>query len=318
MSKIIEIHRFFSLIEMSQDDPEVKAWLGESFRPIGPYFKNKTTAIGLSFEEQKLLLPEYLGIEATDKEFRKSVIASFDSILTKVPKEGLKLQIGLQDNDQPLSENNMPLNIKDYITYRHLIDHPAVATDKVTAAREFGKRYFIHDPEKFTQGALDLNTLEDNATVIYMKYKDDLIKLDQILTMMGVNIKSMKPEDKILKLKGFAQKNSKFNAVEQKESFQRFIKTAEDKNLEYKYLIQEMIGAQYLKRVNNTIVYYESGKIIGDNMEDAVIYFKNPKNSRELNLLRAEYMEKIKKPDTYLPKENPEPTSKQIIPKETE
>ncbi len=310
MSKIIEVHRHFNMVEMSQEDPEVKAWLGQSYRGIGPYFKDKATATGLSFEEQRLLLPELLGIESTDKDFRRTVNRFFDELVTSVPKEGLKLQIGLEDDSRPLGEGNMPLNIMDFIKYRHIRGHRDVALSGSEAQKTFGKRFYIHDPESVSQGAISLNKLEDDAMVVYMKYKDDAIKTDQILTMLGVNIRYLKHDDKILKLKELSQKNHKFNDMEQKDAFDRFIKISQDKDLEYKYLIQEMIGAQYLKRVGNNILYTESGKTVGVNMEDAVLYFKNPKNSRELNMMKSEYNAKVKKGDAYLPKDNPEPVNK--------
>lgn len=314
IGKLIEVHRHFNLVEMSQDDPEVKAWLGGSYRGIGPYFKDKTTATGLTFEEQKLLLPEYLGIESTDKDFRTRVKNFYDSIVTSVSKDGIVLQIGLEDESKPLSATNMPLNLPDYVIYRHIVGHRDVASSKIEAEKNYGKKYYIHDPEKASKGAVDINTLEDQATVVYMNYKDDPIRLDQILTMMGVNVRFLSTGDKVLKLKSLAQKNAKLNSVEQKEAFQRFITTAEDKDLEFKYLIQEMIGAKYLVTQGNYILYAESGEKIGDNMQEAVLFFKNPKNSRALNLMKANYLEKVKKSDAYLPKDNTETFKK----KETE
>ncbi len=305
--KIIEIHRHFNLSEMSQEDPEVKAWLGQSYRAIGPYFEHggKSPATGLTFEEQRLLLPEILGMEASDKDFRKTVTNFYHEIITSVPKEGRKLQVSLSNDNEALSDKNMPINIRDYVTMRHVIGHPEVAQDKATAERLYFKKYYIHDPDGAVESAVSLNKLEDKAMVLYMKHKDDAIKTDQILTMLGVNISKLKTDDKVLKLKAAAQKDNRLNEFEQKDAFNRFISVCEDKNLEYKYLIQEMIGAQYLRRVGNSIVYSESGDKIADSMEEAVLYFKNPKNSRQLNLLKAEYQTKIKKSSDYLPKDDP-------------
>lgn len=307
--KTIKIQRHFNMIEMSQEDPEVTAWLGQAYKAIGPYFDNggKSVGKGLTFEEQKLLLPDLLGVEPHEREWRNKVDTFYHEFLTKIPKQGLELHISLQDDNAPLSTTNMPQNLMDYIRMRHIMSHPQVGKDQADAEKHQHKRFYIVDPDNVAKGAIDVNTLEDKATVVYMKYKDDQIKIDQILTVLGVNIKSMKHEDKVLKLKSFVKKDSKFNEIEQTESFQRFIEAAEDKDLEYKYLIQEMIGAQYLQRVGNNIIYKESGKKIGDNLQDTVLYFKNPKNSRDLNLLKAEYQLKIKKGDKYLPKENPEP-----------
>lgn len=318
--KIIEVHRYFNLVEMQQEDPEVKAWLGQSYRGIGPYFdrNTKATATGLDFTEQKLLLPEHLGIEETDKDFRKSVIRFYDEFVTAVPKDGLKLNISLEDDSQPLSKGNMPVSIKDYITWRHIRNHNDVAKDKAEAERYYGKRYYIFDPEGVSQEATKLNELEDKAMEIYMRFKDDVIKTDQILTMLGTNITGMKNAQKVLKLKEYSQKNHKLNDVEQRESFNRFIKTATDKELEFKYLIREMIGAQYLYQVGTNILKTESGEQIGVNMDDAVLFYKNPKNSRELNLLKAEYNHKVKKGAAYLPKEAQDKASSKETESKTE
>lgn len=302
--KIVEVHRYQALAEMAQSDPEVKAWFGMAFKGIGPYFKERTTATGLSFEEQKLLLPEIFGIEPTDKDFRKVVNQKYDEFITKIPQEGIKLQVSLMDDTKPLSADNMPYNVMDYIKLKHIIGHPEVAKDRNEAEKLFGKRFYLVDPDQATSQAVNVNNLEDKAMVIYMKHKDDKIKTDQILTMLGVGIRGMKHEDKVLKLKSFSSKNSKMNESEQKEAFEQFIKIAEDKNLEFKYLIEEMIGAQYLSKVGTNILLKESGEKIGDNLEDAVLYYKNPKNSRELNLLKAQYLQKVKHgSEAYLPKE---------------
>jgi hypothetical protein len=294
---------------MQQDDPEVKAWFGQSFRGLGPYYDSQTraTATGLTFEEQKMLLPTHLGVEHGDKDFRKEVIKFYDSLVTNVPKDGLKLNISLADDTATLSETNLPVNVKEYLIYRHALGHPDVAKDKAAAKRTYGKKYYIHDPEGVSIEASAINTLEDRAISLYMKHKDDPIKTDQILTMMGTPIKGLKHAQKVIALKEHAQKNPKVNEFAQREAFERFIRTVEDKDLEYKYLIEEMIGAQHLRRVGNNIIYAESGTLIGENMEAAVLYFKSPKNSRELNMLKAEYQAKLKKGDAYLPKADPVP-----------
>lgn len=320
MSKIIEVYRHYNLVEMQQQEPEVKAWLGEAYRPIGPYFDGKKTATGLTFEEQNILMPEVLGIEKSDKDFRKAVIKYFDEILTNVPKDGLKLEAGLYDDSKPLSADNLPIVPKDYIVYRHLLGHPHVALDRTTAAREQNKRFFVLDTDKAALEAVKINTLEDKAISIYFKFKDDSIKIDQILTMLGVDIRSMSKDEKVIKLKSFTTKASGTSELQQKEIFDKFIKIAEDQDLEMKFLIEEMIGAQYLRRVGANIVYEETGKLVGENMQDAVLYFKNAKNSRELNLLKAEYQMKMKKGDEYLPKTEPtvatDPKEKIVLTKE--
>lgn len=306
--KIIEIHRHFTLGDMAQDDPAVRSWMGEAFRAVGPYTQGRgVPASGLDFNEQKILLPEIIGVEPNDLNFRAKVQQLYYEFLTRVPKDGLKLQIGLEDPSKPLytlrkgkdgkdeidpASINMPLDTKDYITYRHAIKSPEVAKDKTEAGRLPGKNFYIVDHDAVAKTANSLNALEDEATTLYFKYKDDKIKLDQILTMMGTNTYGMTKQTKVLKLKALAQKDSKLTEGQQKEKLQKFITIAKDEDLELKFMISELIGAQYFRRVGNHILYEESGNKVGDNLEDAVLYFKNSKNSKENLMMRHQYESK--------------------------
>lgn len=309
MSKKIEVHRHYNLVEMSQEDPEVKAWLGESYKPIGPYFDGKVTGTGLDFKEQRMLLPEFIGVEASDKDFRRKVTETYDNFIIKIPKDGISLEVGLEDDSKPLSETNLPLQLPDYLKYRFIIRHPDVAQNKEEAQRSYSKKFYIVDPNQVTAQALSVNTLEDKAYELYMRFKDDSVKVDQILTMLGRNVSNLK-KDKILVFKQYASKNPKLDTVQQSEAFKKFIDICEDKDLEMKFLIEEGIAIQYLKRVGANILYNETSQQIGVNMEDTVLYFKNPKNSRELNLLKAQYQTKAKKGNEYLPKDEQEVQAK--------
>lgn len=298
MSKTIEVYKYMSFSEMSQTDPEVKAWFDGAFRPIGPYFQGRRTATGLTFEEQRLLMPELINIEPDNRaEFRKTVQDYFDSILHRVPSEGLKLEVGLEDDNLPLSESNMPINVRDYVSYRHLKGSPKVAANLEEAESNPIKTFYIVDPEIVTGETMKLNKLEDEALTNYFKFKDDVIKVDQVLTMLGVNIKEMDSQSKLLKFKSSASKNKDLSEAEQREGFTRFIDLCKDPDLGLKYMVQELIGAQVLERVGTAILIKESGQKMGDNLRETVFFLKNHKNTRVLNILKAEYQMKVK-PDT--------------------
>jgi len=112
---------------------------------------------------------------------------------------------------------------------------------------------------------------------------------------MGVNIINLKKEEKVMRLRDFTKTQPKLNEHEQKEYFNRFIAVCEDKDLSIKYLIEELIGAQFLTRVGETILVKETGERIGDNMAEAVLYVTNAKHTRFLNQLKAQYHLKIRK-----------------------
>lgn len=310
--KIVEIHRHFSLQAMSQDDPEVQAWIGEAFRAIGPYTRGRgIPASGLNFHEEKILLPEIIGAEPNDLHFRAKVQQLYYEFLTRVPKGGLKLQVGLQDPSRPLytlekdkngnptetidrNSINMPIDVRDYITYRHALQSPEVAKDEAEANKLYGKNFYFVDHEIVAKTASTINQLEDKAATLYFKFKDDPIKLDQILGMMGVNTYGMTKNAKVIKLKSFTQKADK-------EKLQKFIDIAQDEDLALKYIITSLIGAQFFRQVGTNILYEESGQKVGDNLEDAVLYFKNVKNSRENLMLMQQYEARFKNRTVSMP-----------------
>lgn len=295
--KIIRIERHYNLIEMQQSDASVQAWLGESYRPIGPYFDagGKSVAKGLTMDEQRLLMPEILGVEPADKEFRKEVEKFFHELLTNVPKTGLELNISLMDDERPLGVDNLPIVPRDYIVWRHATKHPHVAHDKSDAERNIQRRFYMIDPQSVKGEALKINRLEDQASSLYFKYKDDDLRVDQILTMMGMTIKGLKKDDKVLKLKEFTKAVPGFNEVEQKDRFTRFIEVCEDKDLSIKFLIEELVGAQYLERVGRVILLKDTGERLGDSIEEAVLFVTNKKNTKLYNQLKAQYGLKIRK-----------------------
>lgn len=307
MSRIIEIHRHLSFAEGAQSDPEVKAWFDGAFRPIGPYFEGKKTATGLSFDELSLLMPDIIGVESDNKqEFRREVRDYFDSILHRVPSNGLKLEIGLENDNLPLGRDNLPLNIKDYVAYRHIKGSPKVAMSLDGAEKDPTKNFYIVDPEEVTSETLKLNALEDEALTQYFQFKDDDVKVDQVLTMMGVNIRGMDHSDKVIKFKSMVIRNENLSEPDQRSAFMRFIDLCKDPDLSMKYMVQELIGAQVLEKVGTAILLKESGQKLGDNLRETIMFLNNDKNSRILNMLKAEYQAKIKFGSSFSPQVVPD------------
>lgn len=295
MSRLIIIHRKLSFSQEAHNDPEVLDWFNQSLKTIGPYWKGRVVGTGLTYQEQRLLLPYVIGVEAEDKDFRKQVELYYHEILTKVPPQGLKLEIGLEDDSQPLSDHNLPLNIQQYVIYRHAIGHPKMAQNLSEAERNPIKSLYIHDPEQVSNTDIQLSILEDQAIASYFKYKDDEVKVDQILTMLGVSVKGLSLPEKAIRLKGFTKKDAAKGDLENQADFTRFIDICEDPDLMLKYLIQEMVGAQILERQGTTIFIKESGEPLGANAKEAVLFLKNPKNSRIYNMLRGHYETVVRK-----------------------
>ena len=69
----------------------------------------------------------------------------------------------------------------------------------------------------------------------------------------------------------------------------RFIKIATDKHLEIKAEIEEMVSAGVLRKIGNQVIFID--EVLGETMEDTVVFLKNKKNSGKLTTLRAKLKE---------------------------
>ncbi len=290
------IHRQLSFAQAAHIDEDVRDWFNQAFKVISPYWKGKVVGTGLTVTEQRILMPYLHGTETDDKDFRKKTELYFHEILTRVPAKGLKLEIGLEDNSLPLSDSNLPLNIQEYVVYRHALGYPGLAMSKDDADRSPSlKHFYLVDPDKVANTDLKINELEDKAIAAYFKYKDDELKVDQILTVLGTSLKNLSTADKVIKLKTLSKRNAEKGEHEQQQELQRFVDVCEDQDLAMKYLIQELIGAQILERIGTAIHMRESGDLLGGNAREAVLFLKNPKNSKVYNMLRGQYQSVVKK-----------------------
>jgi len=290
-SKIVELHRKQTFMQDANNDPDVKDYLALSFRSVGSYWREigKVYESGLTREEENLIMPDLLGgITAQDEKniFRKEVQAFFRDINTKIPPEGLKLEIGLEQ-DAPLSENNPPLKPMDYVRYRHAIKHPQVATTKEVAEMYQHVLFYIVDKQAETLGKSKLRDFEDKAQTEYLQINRDASKVEMVLTLLGVNTRNLTTEDMVLTLKDQASIDPEQSDTMNQERLQKFVAIVNDKELATKYDIMEMVRYSLLERVKTKILIKESGEIIGDNLKEAVIWMQDKANSKLVNFLYA-------------------------------
>jgi hypothetical protein len=186
----IWIRRKSSHIERIQKD--IPEYLARSKKYVGSYFESKTSQVigsGLTEGEKKLLLPDIIGVSPDEREWKAKSILFFQELATEVPfGDGLKLEIGLEkDNNKPLSENNMPLNIMDYVRYRHIKGHPKVAPSEDDAKGDLLKDFFIYNPQKSRDLANKIAADRDNANAKYLTIKNKPEVVSALLIYYGKN-----------------------------------------------------------------------------------------------------------------------------------
>ena len=167
----------------------------------------------------------------------------------------------------------------DYLKYKFAIKHPHVALTEEEMLRDFGKRFYIQDL-----------TREDKVKNTEIQFKKDA---DKEFIKLASTPKNMR---RVLRL--LANSNPDRMTDEQVENAlyeikgantKKFLKIAKDKNLEVKSEIEELVTASVLRRIGNQVIFID--EVIGDTLEDAVVFLKDKKNSGTLTVLRAKLKE---------------------------
>jgi len=316
--KVVYIKRKQTFIEEANADPEVQEYFDMSFRAIGSYYKitGKQFGSGLQRWEEELLLPELVGVypEEDRREYHRAVKDFYRNINTKIPGEGLRLNIALHDENEPLSEKNLPVSVRDFVIYRHALNHPETGKTFDEAEMYQHKRFYIEDTDSVVNNAAKLSKMEDKALLSYYEISDSPQKIEQTLVLHGVNPKDLNEKEQQLKAKEFATINETESASENEAKLKKFISITGDKRLETKYLIEEMISINILERVGMKVLIRESGDLIGDSMQGAALWFEDKVNSAEINVLKAKYKE-LRRPSKRV-KKAAKPGIESIEPKE--
>lgn len=292
--QIVFIQRKQTFIEESNNDPEVQGYFDMSYRAVGSYFRenSKQFGSGLTQAEIRILLPEVTGVFPEDrKEFSRSVNEFYRNMNTKVEPEGKRLNIALADSTKEISLDNFPVNISEYIMFRHALGHPEVGIDQEEADKYQHMRFYIENTDNVISSATLVSKLEDDTILEYHKIKDDVQKVEQMLVLLGFNTKSKKPEQKVLALKSFASIEDDKSASFNEQKLNRFMTISNDKRLKAKYEIEEMIRFDILKRVGTNILLEETGDDIGGDLNEASLWYTNKQNIKIVNTLKARLKE---------------------------
>lgn len=293
-SRKITIFRTNSFLDEAQKK-SAPDFVSQSKQSLGSYWENshsKGIGSGLTFAEQKLLMPHVIDSEVTDKDFRKKCTDFFAEIKTTVPYEkGVELEIGLEDNTKPLGAElkdgslNLPINIFEFVKYRHALAHPEVAVDAKTGKGNQLKKYYIFDAQATIDENKNLADAKDKALQLYLTVKKDLKKVDMLLTLLGIDPRTMK---------GANEEALKTAALKEKADTEaaKFVSLYEDKFFEEQYVIQSMINTGVLKKAGETIIDPNMGTTIGHNLDEAIAWFKDEKNnSEQIVILKAKMQE---------------------------
>jgi len=248
--------------------PKVKA---KAKRVIGSVFKDRRP-LGIADEQlEKKLLKEYEGIRPDDRDFSEKRKRFWKEMRVIVPSDGKVLDISTDGEGEPVK-------LEDYLIYKWLENHPLVAKDKDSMLNE-NKDYYLYDPEKEIHNENKTVKARKKAYEALIDLSDSEEVVDQLIRLLAdQNPAKMTPE----------MKENKLDQIAQTQPV-RFLKYAEDPNLALRAEVEEMVEYGVLRKSGNQYIYMD--EVIGETMQDAIVYFKNDRNSSTVLDLRAKLKE---------------------------
>ena len=303
-SKQVTIFRAATFVQNAQtggkgadnksNNETVQDWIDLASRHIGPYLQSnssKSVGSGLSIPEVNLLLPHLINIEADDRDFKKGVEEYFNNLVTKIPPTtGKTFEIGLYtDNSKPLSEKNLPIDIEDYVRYRHAKNHPWVAMSQPEAEGNPLKLFYMNDPEAQLKAFSDKVVLQDKADAIWATIKNQPGKINMMLTLLGKDERD------------YTGKNADTQKIvdlhnEIKNRPAAFLKAYEEDKFETRYWLKAMLKAGVVTEIGTSFVITQNNKLLARSEAEMILYLENEENADTITHLKATTQDILRKP----------------------
>lgn len=300
MSKIVYLKRAKPFVHEAINSEAMQEQLSLTHRSIGSYSsKSSPRGTGLTPEEEKILFPSILGMDATHVEFSGKVKDYYINIVTKIPggNRGRELNIGLEDDSKPLNYKNekgeytnLPENVIDFITYRHAICYPFTAPSVEAMQGNPTIQYYIEDPTKVINSKFQETEIKDKAMTEYLKVKSDPEKVNMLLSVLKsyirkqpgkppVNLNNVGEQEKIILLSDLASYRP-----------EKFYEFATNQDLKKRYFIEECCNSGIITRTGNMFQDREDSMApLGETVNEVLAFLWNQRESSRLNRLKASY-----------------------------
>jgi len=229
----------------------------------------------------------------------KKIFIRRKEVLNHLPKEiraGAKVKIGSIFVDRlPLKGVDGEEEAK---LLKGIVDVPATHQDWPAKTKDFWASLSLKVP--FEGVELNIGTHDDGTPVspmdyIYwkwcMKHRQVAISEEE----MNGNMDKVKMLTRVLmgtdpeRLSAIELENNLYDYKEKNP--ERFLKYSLDDNLELRAEIETMVEKSVLRKIGNQLIYED--ETIGEDIKDAIVYFKNKKNSGQVNIMRARLQEVI-------------------------
>ena len=244
----------------------------EAVIKLSSVYVNRQPLKAFSPEDEVKYMKGYLDVSPDHMEWPKYSKEFWANLTVPVGFTGVELEIGVD-------ENGNPSKLDDFIKYRFALKHPHVALTKDEMDKDFGKRFYIQDLTRDDKVKNNKIQLRKDADKMFIKSSADVKNMKRILRL----ITSINPD----RLTDDQIENQLYEIKDKNPA--KFLKIASDKNLEIKAEIEEMVTAGVMRKIGNQIIFIDD--VIGDTLDNAVVYLRDKKNSSTLTVLRAKLRE---------------------------
>jgi len=303
-SRQVTIFRANNFVQISQtgatgadhkgNNEAVADWMDLASKSIGPYMKSHATLMmgsGMENHEIDILLPYIVNVEPGDKDFRKTVFNFYNELTTKIPPTtGKTFEIGLSvDNDKPMSKTNLPIDIEDYVRYRHALSHPWVAKTKQESTTNQLKYFYISDPEANLQSDTAMVVLQDEADAIWLSIRDQPQKINMLLTLLG------KDEREYSGRSAEAMKVKDLHFIV-KNHAPSFLKAYKEDKFETRYWLKAMIKAGVVTEIGDSYVNTSNNKLLARTEPAMLLFLEDDRQADVVTYLKAATQDILRKP----------------------
>lgn len=239
--------------------------VNNAVKTIGSVYKGGAPLRGLSKEDELKYMPKLLGIDEDDRSFYKEVRNFWLNVRIPVEGDGATLDVSTNDGE--------PTNIKDWVHYKFILNHPLVATsrDKLKSHQEF----YLYDYDEEKRKENNMFKVKRKAFIELDKIDKDTDKMKMIYGILSDNDGS--------KLGAIDLSNELNSYVE--EDPVKFLKVATDKKLETKAFIIQAINKNVLSKIGNQIFFVDEK--LGDTLEEAVTVIDDKSKSSVKQMIKA-------------------------------
>ena len=248
---------------------EVRA---EAVMKLSSVFVNRQPLKGFDRADESKYLDGILDVSPQHADWPKHTKDFWTNLTVPVGFTGVELEISVDDKGNPLS-------IMDYIKYNFAIRHPQVGLTLEEMEKDPVKRFYIHDTTRDVKKKHSQIQRRKDADREFIKVSSDLKTMRRILRILANTNPDLMSEEQV--------ENALYELKDKQP--EKFIKIARDSNLTMKSEIQEFVTAGVVRRIGNQVIYID--EVIGESLEDAVVFLKDKKNSGQLTIMRAKLKE---------------------------